>query len=276
MEHYFSILTESDMSLPIYVTGMGTDETQQMRVRDNSFMNYQIAFCEKGSGKFIIHKKEYYIEQDMFFFFCPGEPHSYYPVEEPWTVKWLLFNGSSAEILTKAAGINQYDAFYLDNPYSFHNCCNQIRNIVSRHDPAEIINVSGIIYSFIVGCTGAINNKRRQKPDPQTRLTRIAATYIRENYSSDITLDELSSLTGVSESYLCRTFKKYYGETPLAYVIHYRINEAKKLIIDEPHLDIKIISERIGFKDPSYFGATFKRYEGCSPKQFRSMFNNAM
>ena len=48
-----------------------------------------------------------------------------------------------------------------------------------------------------------------------------------------------------------------------------RIEEAKRLLIENPELSTHIISEMSGFSDRSNFHRQFVKVVGCSPKQWR-------
>lgn len=272
MEHYFAILTEKDILLPVYVAGMGTDDHQQWRTREKDFPYYQLAYCEKGSGIFVADNKEYKIEPGTFFFFSAHVPHMYYPTAEPWCLHWILFSGANVEALIQAVGIKCYDVFHLTNPSTYFRCINDIKNIISRNYPTEVVEISGVLYHFLVNIKSQIQYPGTSPTDITSKKVEDVTKYIDTHFREDISLCELAGCIRVSESYLCRIFHAAYGESPLTYVIRYKINEAKKQLIEYPDKKIKEIASEIGFHDQSYFGATFKRYEGCTPKQFRNMF----
>ncbi|MDD4700071.1 MAG: AraC family transcriptional regulator [Oscillospiraceae bacterium] len=91
--------------------------------------------------------------------------------------------------------------------------------------------------------------------------------WIESNYSSNITLEDLAKVSGMSPKYLCHFFKLYTSHTPIDYVNFYRIecacNELKT-----NDFSITDIAFRCGFNDLSYFIKTFKKYKGVSPKQY--------
>lgn len=59
------------------------------------------------------------------------------------------------------------------------------------------------------------------------------------------------------------------GVPPIRYLNNYRIQCAKKLLIDS-NFTIANIAESIGFINPNYFCRAFKRHNnGISPSEFR-------
>ncbi len=95
--------------------------------------------------------------------------------------------------------------------------------------------------------------------------------YMDENYTSpELRISDLAELHKTSEAYFRREFKKHYGESPLAYIKRRRIEMACYLLRTELYF-IADVASRVGFDSISYFSSEFKRYMGCSPKEYRNM-----
>ncbi len=63
-------------------------------------------------------------------------------------------------------------------------------------------------------------------------LSRVRS-YIESNYQDDITLQHLADIACMSKNTLLRTFAKYYGDSPIKYLIRYRLTKAGDLLRDE-------------------------------------------
>lgn len=104
----------------------------------------------------------------------------------------------------------------------------------------------------------------------RTQINRLknVLTYIRNNYSSQITLEELSQVAKMTPRYFCRAFSKITGKTPIAYLNYYRIETATErlLMTDE---SITEIGFECGFNDASYFSKMFLKEKGVTPSQYR-------
>jgi YesN/AraC family two-component response regulator len=83
-----------------------------------------------------------------------------------------------------------------------------------------------------------------------------------------IAKETLERVTDRKYEYLCQVFKKYSGITILGYVHQLRMQQAKHLLTNT-HRSVQEIGESLGYPDPFYFSRLFKKYEGCSPKQYR-------
>lgn len=97
-----------------------------------------------------------------------------------------------------------------------------------------------------------------------------AMSYIRYNYSEDITVDKLAKMFYVSPSYISRIFHKRIGITPMNYVANIRIEAAKKLLCFS-EVSINEISSMIGIEDPKYFSRLFKKVTQKTPTEFRKI-----
>lgn len=100
------------------------------------------------------------------------------------------------------------------------------------------------------------------------KLKRTIA-YMRKNYGTSLTLEDIASCAGVSRKYLCSFFRQLTGMTPFEYLNNYRVEMASRALIttDKP---ITEIAFSCGFNDLSYFIKTFKKCKGITPKSFRN------
>ncbi|SES82914.1 response regulator transcription factor [[Clostridium] polysaccharolyticum] len=91
---------------------------------------------------------------------------------------------------------------------------------------------------------------------------------IREHYSENITLKQLSEKYYVNSAYLGQLFRKRYGQSFKDYLIRFRMEQAVIRLI---RTDKKIyeIAEEVGYKDLDYFVNRFIDIKGCTPAKFR-------
>lgn len=85
-------------------------------------------------------------------------------------------------------------------------------------------------------------------------------------------LEEIADAVGLSPNYICSLFKKEMGVNLFNYIMEYRINRAKELLMST-NMKSYEIADQTGFSDESYFSRSFKRITGQSPIEFkRSVF----
>lgn len=92
--------------------------------------------------------------------------------------------------------------------------------------------------------------------------------YIESNLESKITLLQLATVAGVGKYYFCRLFKNSTNTTPYSYVLHRRVERAKKLLKDSD-LSICNIALECGFSSQSHLAKHFRSIIGTSPMRYR-------
>jgi YesN/AraC family two-component response regulator len=92
--------------------------------------------------------------------------------------------------------------------------------------------------------------------------------YIDQNSTRIIRLDELSKLSELSPSFLCRIFKSIIGITPVEYINKQKVFTAKLLLL-ETDKTVKEVSYQCGFENTNYFYEVFKKYECMTPLDYR-------
>ena len=97
-------------------------------------------------------------------------------------------------------------------------------------------------------------------------LTMIA--FIQENYTQKLTLEDIADSAAVSTRECLRCFQSSIHQSPMDYLISYRIQVAKKMLETTDH-SITEIALRCGFNSNSYFTKIFHRTYGKTPNAFR-------
>ncbi len=120
-----------------------------------------------------------------------------------------------------------------------------------------------------------ISNRSYTYSDPETEKSlkkaekiKGAVSLIKEQYMSDLTLNDLADTAGMSPKYFCRFFSEMTGKTPIEYLNSYRIERACELLLTDGRT-VTDVCMHCGFNDLSYFVKTFKKYKGITPKQYK-------
>ena len=92
--------------------------------------------------------------------------------------------------------------------------------------------------------------------------------YITKHCSEHITLPDLCSAFGISQTYMSRLFRKYSGKSCNEYVKSVRLEKAIELLKQCPNLQVKDVASIVGFKDQFYFSRLFHHEVGVSPSNF--------
>ena len=96
------------------------------------------------------------------------------------------------------------------------------------------------------------------------RLIEPALGYIRDHFSSTVSLDQLAGICGMSKHHFCRIFKSVTGKTAMSYIRDYRIQVSDILLTQTDH-SIAQIAELCGFESTHYYCRCYKAVCGCTP-----------
>ncbi|WJH42366.1 AraC family transcriptional regulator [Aliirhizobium terrae] len=95
-----------------------------------------------------------------------------------------------------------------------------------------------------------------------------ARDYLIEHYASDIGLEELAAVAGLSRAHLIRAFGREFHITPHSFLTDIRIREARRSLREgrQP----ATIAFECGFADQAHFTRHFKARTGLTPGQYRA------
>ena len=103
----------------------------------------------------------------------------------------------------------------------------------------------------------------------QVRLQKML-TYIYENYTESVTLEDIAKAADISRSEAGRCFRTYMGCSPVEALIQYRLQMAHRLLSERTQT-IQQISYACGFNSTNYFSRQFKKRYGYAPSQSDDM-----
>ena len=102
----------------------------------------------------------------------------------------------------------------------------------------------------------------------KSRYVRMAMEYILEHYNEpSISVKTVAEALGISEGHLSHTFKKETDLTLLNYLTRVRIRKAMELL-RTCRYKVYEVAEMVGYRDITYFSATFKKVAGVSPSEY--------
>lgn len=107
--------------------------------------------------------------------------------------------------------------------------------------------------------------------DPEFKhrhLVARAQSYMRENFTKDISLQNVVDYMGLSPAWLVRIFKQGTGLTVVEYLNRLRIEKAR-LDLKRTQLPIMDVAMSCGFMNEDHFGRVFRQVTGRSPTQYR-------
>ena len=125
------------------------------------------------------------------------------------------------------------------------------------------------IWEEVIAECGNIDFVNTRYSDSQVDSLKAMLTFIRENYASDISLDDIAQAGSVSRTFCNNLFHKYTDQTPIENLTRFRVSKVAEFL-NSTTLSMSEIAYNTGFSSASYMGEAFKKYYGESPRSFRS------
>lgn len=141
----------------------------------------------------------------------------------------------------------------IKNPFDRLISMIKILQILAKCDEYEVLNAAGV--------TLIIQNQN------DDRINRVFQ-YVKENYESEITLDQISQIALLTVPAFCRYFKKYTKKTFTQFVNDFRIRQAIRLIAMGDK-SISEIATEVGYNNFSHFNKQFKKVTGETPSKYK-------
>jgi AraC-like DNA-binding protein len=100
----------------------------------------------------------------------------------------------------------------------------------------------------------------------QSHLVARAIEWLKANYASPLRIDELAESVHMSPSSLHQHFRQLTAMSPLQYQKWLRLNEARRLMLNEG-FDAANAAFEVGYESPSQFSREYARLFGAPPKR---------
>lgn len=150
---------------------------------------------------------------------------------------------------------------------------NELTEVCEGYRELTTVGGLGRLFALILK-KGLYTENKREAVRTSHRIRRIknVLEYVEKNYQSPITLQEMAEVAGMNPQYFCRAFKEITMQSPVDYVIYYRLEQAVRLL-SATDLSVMEVAMECGFNDCSYFIRVFKKQKKMTPNQYRKALN---
>lgn len=132
----------------------------------------------------------------------------------------------------------------------------------------SFMNTYSSLDSFEEMLTYVVAKLKKAAGDDSEGVVEQAMQYVRAHMEEPIAVGELAAQVGVSPEHLTRLFRKATGYSLKEYLIREKI-EASKMLLATTGLSVTEIAGHVGYGNYNNFNKIFKKYEGCSPAEYR-------
>lgn len=235
-------------------------------IERNHFDNFLIMYISKGICTVSAGSKSYTASAGQFVLLDCYHPHSY-GSEDLWEAVWMHFDGPLARAYYDEIWSGCGPVISPAHPEVLSGLLSRIYEIFRTSCPLAENTLSDYITRILNGLLFSVQGKKRSALRTSSITDTIA--YINEHFHESLSLDALAKQANISPYHFTRIFAKETGMTPHHYLIATRISAAK-FLLKSSGTSIKEIAFRTGFQSETSFCNTFKKWEGCTPSQYRT------
>ena len=253
---------------PFYVATFGCARSWEgNNVYDRKIDRYTIHFVFEGKGSFNGQP----ISAGQMFFAPQNQKYTVITSEQdPLFISWIALSGTQLESqlrlfrLVNEATVTVFQnqeeirELFLDTIYNDHQNANLEMLLIGRL--FEILSLS-----YVVNRSFAM--PANQQSD--VYYTNILA-YINNNYSHNITIEEIAKHVHISPTYVRRICKDKTGYSPAKLISNKRLNVAKALLANDTS-SIEEIALLVGFANIYSFSSYFKKNVLMTPTAYRKL-----
>lgn len=256
-----------------HIQEIGTLQAQKPHMSKRENLNSYLFFMvHSGSGTLAYEGSSYTLSPGDCVFIDCKKPYYHETSENLWNLSWVHFNGpTAANIYQKYRERGGLPAFHPDDPAQYALVFDSLYKIAFGNSYVRDMEINEKLSLLLTHLM-----EDSWHPDftrTKTKKMNLLAikTYLDENYTKRITLDELAECFFINKYYLTRVFKEQFGISINSYLLSVRITHAKQELRFTDKT-AEVIGAECGIGDLYYFSRVFKKVEGCSISEYRRMW----
>ncbi len=248
--------------------------------------NYtEILYIQSGSGVNTIARSDYPIIPGDIYVIPPETLHTFCITHQAVTCNLLVdfraFSRLELDSLNEYANFSEIfmkrgntgKCLHLSAPNSMDiaEMMNAIYHSLKGRSPgyaAELHARTLLILTQICRKAGRLRDFGEMNRATAQKLSKLT-NYLAAHFRSPFRLEQIAETMKMTPNSVSRFFAKNTGISLLAHANLLRVNEACRLLVSEPDMNVTDIAEACGFHDTSYFIRMFKKQMKTSPLAFR-------
>lgn len=246
-----------------------------------SFPYIILTLCLNGTARALYDMQEMTQSRNDLALIMPG--HLLQPLEcsEDYRYARLAISQKMFEELKQNLFTHDYDKFHYAPVCTLSD--EQVQRLmtileqlalIASHSELELRHRNHILLAQLVVGYEYLNYYRR-KQDEEWRANRLNAIFsqfcdlVITHFRESREVNYYAQLMHIHPKYLSRVITAAHGITPLKWIEQYVVNQAKRLIANQPNKTLKQIAFQLGFDEPTSFYRYFKRGAGITAKDYK-------
>ena len=242
---------------------------------------YELTLILEGNGRRFVGDNISEFTKDDLVFIGPNLPHTWYSKKKGETIVIQFKESFLGNDFIALPEMRNVKTLFENSTYGLTfgkkistqigkkiltlEKANSIKKIITLLEILEILSSTNDVVK--------LSKKKFTKNSEAKNVNRIDSvfSFINENYTKNISLQNISEIASLNSNSFCRFFKYTTGKSFSAYVANLRIGTACKMLI-ETDLPISQISFNSGYMNLSNFNRKFLELKKISPRNYRKEF----
>jgi AraC family L-rhamnose operon regulatory protein RhaS len=107
------------------------------------------------------------------------------------------------------------------------------------------------------------------------RAVKLFLSTLPENLHEPWTLDQMAYKCGLGVNAFANYCRQITNLTPAKYLVHCRVQAAKRILVEHPSMSITDVALGCGFQNSQYFATAFRHKTGMTPRAWREKTSQA-
>jgi AraC-like DNA-binding protein len=266
------VIPLNEGKLPVFAETIGSNPSQEDISRPNGYPYYHWIQTVSGQGTIYFQNQKIELLSNSGVLLQPHIPHSYKSVQstsQQWKTLYITFGGTMVKDFLINLGLYQSAFFHWENKAPLSTFIENVLTTSEKSIDMFSIGASSDVYEFLL-----ILNKYG-KTSKMKETNNLATLYPLVDWMNshlsdpNVGLNEMADFLNISKRHLNSLFRKNFHVTPYSYFLNLRIQQSKKLLLENNSTTIGDIAAQVGFRSPSHFVATFRKVVGIPPDKYR-------
>ncbi|ELA7014990.1 AraC family transcriptional regulator [Vibrio parahaemolyticus] len=237
----------------------------------HSHEGYTIGVIEKGAQQFFRTGGNHIAPQNSIILVNADEVHNGHSATEGgWEYKAMYPVPEQFQTLGQELGSPNIALPYFPQPVVYDpELASQLRLVFETLEKSDNrLLRETLVYGTLIKLASKHSTHRAplKESTKAQRQLQLVKEFLEDFPQTDVSLEELAKLAGLSPFHLLREFQKQFGFPPHAYQIQQRLRMAKKLLKQGQR--ISGVAQECGFHDQSHLHRHFKKAMGVTPGQY--------
>lgn len=242
-------------------------EVKNGSFRPNGLPDYQIIYLTQGSMNHLVAGENRILSAGDIIIYPPDTVQKYRCISGVDTSYiWVHFTGTAVEEILSSVGFKAEKIYHAEPNNAVYNYMRLMSDEMRFKRKGSELRANSVFLDLLSFLSRALiveksSGKKYSKIIPALRDMEVTPEKHRTN-------EEYAAMCGVDTYYFIHLFKEITGMPPIKYISEINLRKAL-CILSDTDLEIRKISEMLGFESASYFARRFKNMYGITPSQYR-------